>query len=300
MGNFAPYLFALVMSVSVFFVAAPIFSRREREQKKRTLDNLRKYDTRKRTSEVVLAKESYTLLFGAVKRSLPKGYREWLLSKVKASGSYGREALDFTLNQKALYASAGIVVGALFFTKSIAQGLTYTLLFAALGYFVVDILLINSTQKRQLQIEKDLPDAIDLLSLCVESGLTFEQAASRVSIGLDGPVAQEFGALLGEMQLGNSRTEAVTLLMSRSKSPGFIRFLAALLQVDRLGIPLSSVLQEQAREMRAKRKDRAREEAQKVTVKILMPLMFCFLPAVFIIIIGPAIVGLMQSFAQIG
>lgn len=88
--------------------------------------------------------------------------------------------------------------------------------------------------------------------------------------------------------------------MQRSKSVGLTRFLSALLQVDRLGIPLSTVLQEQAREMRAKRKDSAREQAQKVTVKILMPLMFCFLPAVFIVIIGPAIVGLMQSFASIG
>ncbi|MFM6980168.1 MAG: type II secretion system F family protein [Micrococcales bacterium] len=300
MQNWAPYLFAVVISACVFFIAAPIFARREREQKQRTLANLRKYDSRKRSQEVVLEPQSYTILYGAVKRFLPKGYREWLLGRVRAAGNHSRDALDHTLNQKALFASAGIVVGVLFFTKGLSDGFTYTLGFTLLGYFVPDILLINTAQKRQLEIEQGLPDAIDLLALCVESGLTFEQAAGRVSIGLDGPVAQEFGALLGEMQLGNSRTEAVALLMKRSKSPGFIRFLSALLQVDRLGIPMSSVLQEQAREMRATRKDNAREQAQKVTVKILMPLMFCFLPAVFIVIIGPAIVGLMQSFASIG
>lgn len=300
MQPIAPFIFAITMAAAVFVLASKVLARREREQKQRTLANLQKYDARKRSADATLVPESYAILYGVVKRTLPRGYREWLLKKVRAAGHHGRDALDQTLNQKALYASVAIVLGLLMFTRGVETGITYSLALVTFGYFVPDILLINTAQKRQLEIEKNLPDAIDLLSLCVDSGLTFEQAASRVSLGLDGPVAEEFGALLGEMQLGNSRSEAVNLLMQRSKSVGLTRFLAALLQVDRLGIPLSTVLQEQAREMRAKRKDSAREQAQKVTVKILMPLMFCFLPAVFIVIIGPAIVGLMQSFAAIG
>lgn len=294
-----PAIFSTVMAVAVFLIASKILTRRQQEAKERSLASLQKYDSRRAENEVVLAPQSYNLLHSFVSRTLPKGYREWLLARIRAGGNHSRDALDQTLNQKALYAAFGIVLGLMFFSKSVNDGITYMLAFTLFGYFVPDILLINTAQKRQIAIGKSLPDAIDLLALCVDSGLTFEQSASRVSLGLDGPVAEEFGALLGEMQLGNSRSEAVNLLISRSKNEGLIRFLTALQQVDRLGIPLSSVLQEQAKEMRAHRKDAAREQAQKVTVKILMPLMFCFLPAVFIVVIGPAIVGLMQGFAQV-
>lgn len=148
-------------------------------------------------------------------------------------------------------------------------------------------------------MEFALPDAIDLLNLCVESGLSFENAMARVSVGLNGPVAEEFGALINEMQLGKSRIEAMTQLAENTKSKGLQRFLSALLQVDRLGVPISGVLAEQAAEMRAQRKDRAREQGQKVTIKILMPLMLCFLPAMFVVILGPAIWQLVQAFGKI-
>jgi tight adherence protein C len=164
---------------------------------------------------------------------------------------------------------------------------------------VPDLLVVSAGQNRVTAIDAALPDAIDLLSLCVESGLSFEAAASRVSINMDGPVAEEFGAVLGEIQLGKSRAEALESLVNRTKSVGLSRFASAVLQVDRLGIPISSVLQEQASEMRRSRKDYAREQAQKVTVKILAPLMVCLLPAVFIVVIGPALVTLFTGLASI-
>jgi tight adherence protein C len=91
----------------------------------------------------------------------------------------------------------------------------------------------------------------------------------------------------------------MTQLADNTKSKGLQRFLSALLQVDRLGVPISGVLSEQAAEMRAQRKDRAREQGQKVTIKILMPLMLCFLPAMFVVILGPAIWQLVQAFGKI-
>ena len=114
-------------------------------------------------------------------------------------------------------------------------------------------------------------------------------------MSLNGPVAEEFGGLMAEIQLGKSRVDAMAQLSERTKSKGLQRFLSALLQVDRLGVPISGVLAEQAAEMRAVRKDKAREQGQKVTINILMPLMFCFLPAMFIIVLGPAIVQLVKT-----
>jgi tight adherence protein C len=166
------------------------------------------------------------------------------------------------------------------------------------GYFVPDILLYNQGIKRDEEMGKGLPDALDMLNLCVESGLSFQAALSQVAINQDGPVADEFALTLQEMQYGRSRGQALEALAVRARQPDIQRFVSAMLQVDKLGVPVATVLREQAKEMRAKRYARAREMAQKVPVKILMPLMLCFLPALFVIILGPAVYGIVQVFSN--
>lgn len=222
-------------------------------------------------------------------------YRSWLRAKLADVGFRGAVALRAQLVKKASFAIGGAFFGLLFLTKGPALGIGAVLLLATLAFFVPDLLLISEGQKRVESLDRGLPDAIDLLNLCVESGLSFENAIGRVSVSLDGPVAEEFGALISDLQLGKSRTDALTGLAERTQSKGLKRFLSALLQVDRLGVPIAGVLAEQADEMRAVRKDRAREKGQQVTIKILMPLMFCFLPAMFVIVLGPAIVQLVKT-----
>ena len=145
---------------------------------------------------------------------------------------------------------------------------------------------------------KRLPDALDMLNLCVESGLSFAAAVGQVAANQKGPVADEFKIALQEMQYGRSRAEALTAMAGRTKQDDIERFVSAMLQVDKLGVPVATVLREQAKEMRAKRYSRAREQAQKVPVKILMPLMLCFLPALFIIILGPAAFSIAEVFSN--
>lgn len=222
-------------------------------------------------------------------------YRSWLRGKLADVGFRGAVAIRAQLVKKASFAIGGAFFGLLFLAKGPAMGVGAVALLATAAFFVPDLLLISEGQKRVDSLEQGLPDAIDLLNLCVESGLSFENAIGRVSVSLDGPVAEEFGALISDLQLGKSRTDALTGLAERTRSKGLKRFLSALLQVDRLGVPIAGVLAEQAAEMRAVRKDRAREKGQQVTIKILMPLMFCFLPAMFVIVLGPAIVQLVKT-----
>ncbi|MFM7030407.1 MAG: type II secretion system F family protein [Micrococcales bacterium] len=229
------------------------------------------------------------------RRFLTEKYQTWMLNNLAAAGTRGSVALAALLTKKVMYAVIGAMVGFLFLAKSPSLGLAALLVLTVLGYFVPDLLVVSDAQKRDEALERGLPDAIDLLNLCVESGLSFENAISRVSLSLSGPVAEEFGALMAEIQLGKSRVEAMAELSERTRSKSLRRFLGALLQVDRLGVPISGVLAEQAREMRAVRKDRAREQGQKVTIKILMPLMLCFLPAMFIIVLGPALYQLVKT-----
>ena len=222
-------------------------------------------------------------------------YKNWLVEKLADLGLRGELAYNAQLAKKATYSLAGALLGALYLTKGVIPGVGALVAGALLGFALPDLLLVSEGQKRAEELERGLPDAIDLLNLCVESGLSFEQALSRVSIGLDGPVAEEFGGLIADLRLGLSRVDAMGKLAERTRSKGLKRFIGSLLQVDRLGIPISGVLAEQATEMRAIRKDRAREQGQKVTIKILMPLMFCFLPAMFVIVLGPAVVQLIKT-----
>ena len=108
-------------------------------------------------------------------------------------------------------------------------------------------------------------------------------------------MSEEFAAVLAELRMGKSRNEAFEDMAVRNTQPDLLRFVSAMKQVDKLGIPVSSVLQEQSREMRSTRREKAREQAQKVPVKILLPVMLCFLPGIFLIILGPAVISIFSS-----
>jgi tight adherence protein C len=220
--------------------------------------------------------------------------REHLAWAGKPTADDLRSAVD----RKIVYGALGLFLGALFAAR--VGGVAWIALPAAavFGYFLPDILAYNQGLKRTEQIQLGLPDALDLLDLCVESGLSMQAALARVAEHQSGPVAAEFGRVLQEMQLGLSRADAFEALARRTKQEDMHRFVAAILQVDKLGIPVAAVLKEQAVEMRKKRQSRAREQAQKVPVKILGPLLLCFLPGLFIIILGPAIVTVADVFLR--
>ncbi len=232
-------------------------------------------------------------------RFIGRRYREFLLARLADGGVFGPKAFAGLVTQKTRFATLALLLGAVVAAANPTQ-VWLLPTFGIFGYFLADLLLINSAQKRTQAIDLHLPDAIDLLTLCVDAGLNFEAAASRVSLGLDGPVAQEFAGLLAQMQLGRSRTEAINELANRTRSAAFLRFQTSLLQADRMGVPIAQVLREQATQLRLGRKDRAREQAQKVSVKVLMPLLFCLLPAMMIVVLGPAMVRLVIGLAQVG
>jgi tight adherence protein C len=163
------------------------------------------------------------------------------------------------------------------------------------GFFVPDLLLYNTGVKRQLKVQRDLPDAMDMLTICVESGLGFDAAMARVARNSQGPVAAEFSRALQEIQIGKSRAQALRSLGERTTVAELRAFTSALVQAGELGIPVADVLREQSKEMRLRRRQRAEEKAQQVPVKILFPLIACLFPALFIIVIGPGAISIMNS-----
>lgn len=228
------------------------------------------------------------------------GQRRTLQSHLDYAGRPDAAALEQALRTKVLYALTGTILGILL--GALAGGwfwLAVPFLLVA-GFWLPDLLTYNQGLRRTALIQKELPDAIELLSLCVQSGMGFQAALAQVAAFQEGPMAQEFARVLREMQLGQSRQSALESLGRRSRQEDLTRFVTAVLQADRLGIAISGILTEQASEMRAKRRDRARERAQKVPVKILLPVIVCFLPGIFIIVLGPAVISLTDLFGNFG
>lgn len=166
------------------------------------------------------------------------------------------------------------------------------------GYVLPNILLYNAGQKREKLMRNALPDAIDLLTISVEAGLGFSAAVSRVAQNTRGPLAEEFSRLLQEMQIGMGRSEAMRAMGERTTLADLKSFCLSMVQADSLGIPVGKVLRIQSKEMRTKRRQRAEEKAQQVPVKIMVPLILFILPTLFIVVIGPAAISIMDMFGS--
>jgi tight adherence protein C len=206
---------------------------------------------------------------------------------------------DRLLGLKALAALVGALLG-LVVPPILGLGPLVTvalvILGCAIGWIAPSLWLYQVAYDRSERVRRELPDALDLLTISVESGLAFDAGLAQVARRTTGPLAQEFFRVLQEMQIGTGRVQAMRALGERTDVPELRSFVGAMIQADAFGIPISGVLRVQAREMRVKRSQRAEEIAQKVPVKILFPLIFCILPCLFLVIMGPAVITVINNF----
>ncbi len=177
--------------------------------------------------------------------------------------------------------------------KVLAEGLV----FAAIGWRGPTFWLDARISGRRKAVTKGLPDALDLIIVCVEAGNSLEGALAIVAEKLTGPLAVEFGRTLQEMSLGKKRSDALHDLAKRAASPDLQTFVAAIVQADQLGIGIAQVLRVQGDSMRVKRRQRAEESAAKVPVKMLIPLVLFILPALMVVVMGPVALTVTSFFA---
>jgi tight adherence protein C len=229
-------------------------------------------------------------LRGLALRLSPAGITTRLQRGLDLAGNPARWNPDRLLAVKGLGLVGFAALGVLYGAHRPALLVVFAVAGAGIGFFLPDVLLYNAGTKRQARIQATLPDAMDMLTICVEAGLGFDAALAQVARNSDGPLAADLSRTLQEMQIGKSRTEALHSLSERTTVPELRVFVSSLVQATELGISVASVLREQAKEMRVRRRQRAEERAQKVPVKILFPLVTCLFPALFVVIIGPGVI----------
>jgi tight adherence protein C len=236
---------------------------------------------------------------GLTRRLTPADASDRIRQKLELAGNPPGMTVERVNGLKVL-GFGGALVASLVLSMVMGLSLMVTMVFviglSLAGYQGPNMYLYQRGYDRAEKLRRALPDAIDLLTISVESGLGFDAAVSQVARNTEGPLADEFARMLQEMQIGLSRSDALRSLAERTSLPDLRAFVSAMVQADAFGIPIGQVLRVQSSEIRVKRRQWAEEAAQKVPVKILVPLIFCILPCLFIAVLGPAAISIFSSF----
>ena len=189
----------------------------------------------------------------------------------------------------------GLLVGIFAVEATPSRLLMYTVGGIALGYYLPVMMLKSKISRRQAEIIKALPDALDLLVICVEAGLGFDAAMGKVYEKWDNELALAFGRVLREIQLGKARRDALKSMAERMDVPDVSAFTAAIIQAEQLGVSMAKILRVQSDQMRVKRRQRAQEKAQQAPVKMMIPMVLLIFPSLWIVLMGPAIIQVMNT-----
>jgi tight adherence protein C len=227
----------------------------------------------------------------------PKTSLETVTAKLMAAGMRDTSAAGFLAAQAALGAG-GVVLGLLVMSSSPSStGFLAVLVFGVGGFIAPSFYVSTKGRRRQNAVSSDLPDALDLLAVSVEAGMGFDGAVAKLTEHMDGPLIDEFELTLGEMRIGESRSDALKKMSERVPAPEMSAFTRSIIQADQLGISLGRILRVQATDARLKRQAAAEERAMKAPIKMLFPLVMFIFPAMFIVILWPAFLNLGKLFA---
>ncbi len=167
------------------------------------------------------------------------------------------------------------------------------------GFLLPDFWLGSRVRQRQTEIRRKLPDALDMLTICVDAGAGLESSMQRIGQKWHNEIAKEFGKVVAEVRLGMTRREALQNMATRTDVPEVGSFVAVLMQADQFGLSIATVLHSQSEQMRTRRWQRAEEEARKIPIKLLFPLVLLIMPAMFAVTIGPAVPVLIRTFSNL-
>jgi tight adherence protein C len=238
----------------------------------------------------------------AGRRLTPLDVRKRLARKLVLAGSPAGWDADRLAAYKVGGLVVGVVLGVFLGHAFVLAGLTLFIMVAsttAMGYFGPDLWVTRMAEDRQKRIQRALPDTMDLLTISVEAGLGFDAALAQVVEHVPGPLSEEIARMLQEVQLGKPRADAFRNLGERSSVDELNAFVLSIIQADIFGISVSKVLRSQAKELRLRRRQRAERAGMQIPVKIVFPTILCILPSLFVVILGPGAIRIIQNFSGV-
>jgi tight adherence protein C len=216
----------------------------------------------------------------------------------EAGYPYGLRTIDFM----GLKVVSAITVSGLAFLllgvalrNPIVSSLVFAVIAVAVGFFLPDYWLVTRIRARQKAILLAIPDTLDLLTISVKAGLGFDAALGKVIEKTEGPLTDEFRRALAEVRIGKPRRDALKEMVARTNVPALTNFIGAIVQAEQLGVAIANVLEVQSEQLRIERRQRAEEMAAKAPIKMLFPLVGCIFPSMFIVILGPALILIMNN-----
>ena len=293
-----------VVSAVVLLAVAGVDRFRERARVRASLKVIQAYDPVENQRERELLAPLQTRLFEPAREVLvrlgrrytPAGYVESTRSKLSSLGHLGDHSMD-----RFLALRVGTVV-AIPLVAMVLAALEVSLVAALLLDVALlvgpDAVLSRKVRERRAEIQRSLPDILDLLTISVEAGLGFEQALDRTIASIPGVLSEEFARMLGEVRTGSSRAAAMRALEQRVAVEEVSAFALAIVQADTFGISIAGVLRGQAEEMRVRRRQLAQVKAQKAPVKMMVPMVFCIFPALFVVVLGPAVITILHNLGR--
>lgn len=288
-------VFYIALSLTVFCVVTLLtapFLLRPSKQARRVLDVVTSERPDKRTIRgKEVARDKVLSLARAFRARLGLSEDEKLRQRFVSAGLKGGNQIDVYFTARFMGPLAGILAGTFIHTNTAF----WCLALAALGYLLPDIWLTRAVNKRKKKIQKGIPDAIDLLVICVEAGLGLDQALLRIGqeIAVSYPeLNEEFNQINLEQRAGKPRLDAWQSMADRTRLEEFASLVTMLQQTDRFGTPIVRALSRYSEEIRQTRRQRAEEAAAKTKVKILFPLVFFIFPCLFIVLLAPAVITL--------
>jgi tight adherence protein C len=229
-----------------------------------------------------------------VLRFNPKTTIDGVALRLLAAGLAQRISPSTFLALKGAGVLGGLLLGLLFGAAvGPLGGIVLAVVFAGLGFTGPDVLVSMRARARREAVCIELPDTLDLLAVSVEAGLGFDGAVARVIEHMPGPLSEELALALGEMRVGESRQDALKKLSERINAPELAAFVRAIIQADQLGISLGRILRVQAADTRLRRQAAAEERAMKAPIKMLFPTVMFIFPAMFVVVLGPAMMSLL-------
>ncbi len=218
----------------------------------------------------------------------------------RAGNPYNLTAAQFLVVRGVAAVVLGGVIALLMTVTKTAwpQSVLYPLLALALGFFLPVLWLSSQVSHRKNSVIKSLPDALDLLTVCVEAGLGFDGAMQKITEKWKDDLSLAFARVLQEVRLGKTRREALRDMAERLDVPDITSFVAAIIQADQLGVSMAKVLRIQSDQMRVRRRQRAEEKAHQAPIKMLFPMVFLIFPSIYIVLLGPAVLMVTTGGAQ--